>query len=80
MILEIDDQDAFKMLDSLRLTPLYVYLHMEDSEERQQWIPEDFKPHKWIGYENDHCVDSYNSYKTLHDAMRKAVDERLSEE
>jgi hypothetical protein len=73
MILEIEDGDAFKILETLRLTPIYVFLHMEDSEERRKWVSEGFNPLKWWGYEDSHSQNSYDCSNVLFAAMEKAL-------
>lgn len=76
MILDIPDMEVLAILEAMRLTPIYVQLHMPDSEERDNWIPEDFKPHKWQGYENDHCQTIYDGYKILQKAAQEAMRKR----
>lgn len=69
MIIEIDQDIAFKMLDVLRLTPIYALLGSEFQSE----LGDDFKPWKFQGYEQEHAQQSAECHRALLDAMERSI-------
>lgn len=60
---------AFEILEILRLNPIYVLMNSKFQDD----LPEDFKPHKWEGYEKEFADESYKAYKTLFAYMERQV-------
>lgn len=74
MIIDLPDDVAFKMLDVLRLDPIYIFLHIsDDNEHKAEWIPDDFRPDKWYGYEHDHAELAYDCFLKLLGAMQASA-------
>lgn len=57
----IDFDLALDILEVLRLTPIYALLNSEHEDE----LGDDFKPHKWQGYEIEHADKSITQYRKL---------------
>lgn len=68
--IELELGIALKMLEVLRLDPIYTLLNSEFDIEKELGL-EDFKPHKWIGYEKDHAEQAFECYSALFAAMMK---------
>lgn len=66
----VDQDFAFRLLDLLRLTPIYSLMgsRFEESE-----LPEDFKPHKWEGFELEHAEGALEAYRTLLKVMEGQI-------
>lgn len=67
--IEIDQDLAFKILDVLRLTPIYALMGSEFEAE----LGEDFKPHKWKGFEEEHATAALETYRSLLNEMEGQV-------
>lgn len=53
---------ASNVLETLRLSTIYTLL---GSEFEKDELPEDFKPHKWQGYEKEHAERIWHAYQHL---------------
>jgi hypothetical protein len=58
-----------KVLEALRLAPIYA---LKDHPEIFEMV-EDFKPHKWDGYEREFAEDAAEAYGLLLDAMTNQI-------
>lgn len=52
---------VLKALEILRLNPIYALMGSPYEAE----LGEDFKRHKWEGFEQDHAEESLNVYKSI---------------
>ncbi len=63
--ISIEQDLAFDILELLRLGPIYALLGTEHEGE----LGDDFKPHKWQGYEMEHAESLAQAHLKLLAAM-----------
>lgn len=56
----VSTETLFAALDALRRAPIYALLHVAPDE-----LAEDFKPHKWEGFEREFAEESIAAYRGL---------------
>jgi hypothetical protein len=60
---------ALDLMEILRLTPIYALLNSEDEGE----LGDDFKPHKWQGFEKEHAEKATAAFRVLLAEMQEAA-------
>jgi hypothetical protein len=57
----LDYDFALDILEVLRLTPIYALLNSEQEDQ----LGDDFKPHKWEGFELEHAHRATAAFRAL---------------